>query len=62
MTAKTHLRGDEILLVAEIHGARALREALATLKTHAQHFESSPSAETFLRRICDRATNQDPDA
>lgn len=54
-----HMRGDEILLMAEIKAAAAMREAVATHREHCERFQSTISVRDFIARICERAMNQD---
>ncbi|QPL37223.1 hypothetical protein [Thalassospira sp. B30-1] len=55
-----HMRGDEILLVAEIEAATALRKAFESLDTYLERFPGAPiNRDEFIRRVGLRATNQD---
>ncbi len=56
----TYMRGDEILLVAEIEAASAIRKALRTWEQHKNRFPNSDIGwAVFFDRIKLRATNQD---
>ncbi|MCD1593388.1 hypothetical protein [Thalassospira xiamenensis] len=61
MTDQTkHMRGDEILLVAEIKAASAMREAFESLDAYRERFPNAGiTREDFIDRIESRATNQD---
>lgn len=60
MTDQTkHMRGDEILLMAEIKAAAAMREAIAAHRDHQERFQSTISLAHYMDRICDRAQNED---
>ncbi|HBN47619.1 hypothetical protein [Thalassospira xiamenensis] len=55
----THMRGDEILLMAEIKAAAAMREAIAAHREHQERFQSTIPLAHYITRICDRAQNED---
>ncbi|MFV1851607.1 MAG: hypothetical protein ACMZ66_12970 [Thalassospira sp.] len=61
MTDQTkHMRGDEILLMAEIKAASAMREAFESLDAYRERFPNSGvTRDDFIDRIERRATNQD---
>ncbi len=61
MTDQTkHMRGDEILLMAEIKAAAAMREAIESLDTYRERFPNAGiTRDDFIDRIERRATNQD---
>ena len=55
-----HMRGDEILLMAEIKAATAMREAFESLEAYRERFPNSGiTCDDFIDRIERRATNQD---
>ncbi|KZB73282.1 MULTISPECIES: hypothetical protein [Thalassospira] len=55
-----HMRGDEILLLAEIKAATAMREAFESLEAYIERFPGAPiNRDEFIRRVGLRATNQD---
>ena len=55
-----HMRGDEILLIAEIKAASAIREAFDSLEIYRERFPNAGiTRDDFLERIERRATNQD---
>ncbi len=56
----THMRGDEILLMAEIEAASALRKAFESVDAYIERFPGAPiNRDEFIRRVGLRATNQD---
>jgi|GEM_PF-3115707 len=60
MNNHPHMRGDEILLIAEIEAATAMRKAFESLDTYLERFPGAPlSRDEFIRRVGLRATNQD---
>lgn len=60
MNNHPNMRGDEILLVAEIEAAVAMRKAFESLDTYLERFHGVPiNRDEFIRRVGLRATNQD---
>lgn len=60
MNNHQHMRGDEILLMAEIEAATAIRKAFENLAAYHERFPNSGiTRDDFIERIERRATNQD---